>query len=511
MKEICSEYKENIKELLKNKWYITITILIAILSYGFVITHYAIGPDDLCLDRYIIGNYIMSAGRWGTKLLYNILGITSFTPFWLDFIVTVLTVIMGILFTAFIKKECKDKLSNIHYIIVTGILISYPMLHNSFLYQSTNLSVILGNLALMCTTILIYENFYKSKKKSIYILITIALPFFISMYESCCQTYMCMTLIIAFLEIYNKPSSKETTKKVIKYVLIAILILAIAIIINSVINKVIYKVLEYQGTLEKDWSTKIDSITETEEDIISMFKLNVIRIFTKMFEGLNYFRTFIILGITSLIITIIKSIKDKKYILIPIILGIIIFNFAINVLILKLLMRVNTSWNISLAFFTVLIFLTANKKMIRNIITVILAFIVFYQTRTMNQLFYNDYKRYQKEANYLYEIANEIIDICEDTTKPLVYSYELHKGIHDSRINEDNGVSLIDWSVGAFGENGTEITKFINALGYNFTIATPEIRNKSKEDCDNNKIEISDETKVYETDEYILVVIDLRI
>ena len=53
MREICKEYKENIKYFLNNKKYITAIIIVTILSYGFIFTHFTVGIDDLCFDRYL--------------------------------------------------------------------------------------------------------------------------------------------------------------------------------------------------------------------------------------------------------------------------------------------------------------------------------------------------------------------------------------------------------------------------------------------------------------------------
>ena len=127
------------------------------------------------------------------------------------------------------------------------------------------------------------------------------------------------------------------------------------------------------------------------------------------------------------------------------------------------------------------------------------------------KLFYNDYIRYQREEHYLYEIANDIIDKCENTAKPIVYQYNLHDGRHQNRINEDNGWSLINWSKKAFDSSGDEVTKFINALGYNFTLATEVEKTKFQEDYKNNKINYLANEKIYEMDEYILVIIDYNI
>lgn len=70
MKEIYKEYKENIKYFLNNKKYITAIIIITFLSYGFILTHFTVGIDDLCFDRYLNKGYWLAADRWGS--CYNL-------------------------------------------------------------------------------------------------------------------------------------------------------------------------------------------------------------------------------------------------------------------------------------------------------------------------------------------------------------------------------------------------------------------------------------------------------
>lgn len=511
MKEIYNEYKSNIKELLSNKLYVFFIILVAILSYGFTITNFSVGIDDLCFDRYVTGNFILPAGRWGTTLLYSILQIFRFTPFWLEIIVTILTVIMGIIFTAFIKKESSNKLKNIHYIIATSILISYPLLHQSFIYQSTNLSVIISNLALMIVAIIIYEEFFKRDGTVICLFaLAIILPFFISMYESCVQTYICMTAIIVFIQVYNK--DKNILKKLIKYIFISIIILVLALIINFLISNAVKAILSSKGLLEKDYSSKaIPWLNFKENNVLERLRINIgLKTFDD-FNNLEYIRNFYLLALLSLVITVIETIKQRKPMLLVSIIVIIFSNFLINLLQIRILYRIDTSWCIAIAFFAIYILMYVNSKKINNILSILFCIIIFFQTKSINQLFYNDYIRYQKEANYAYSLANKIISECTDTSKPIVYLYNAHDGRHQNKINEDNGWSLINWSAYAFSEQGSEMTKFINSLGYNFTTATNEKINEVINDLTNSEISLEDNKKVYEANNYILVVLEYNI
>lgn len=132
MKDIIKKYAKTSEYFWKNKIYMSIIIIVSILGYGFTITNCAIGVDDLDLDRYVSGTWILSQGRWGTWLLYNILGIKSFTPFWLEFITVIILVITAVAICTFFKQNFDDKnITIVAYIILASAFISYPLINQS--------------------------------------------------------------------------------------------------------------------------------------------------------------------------------------------------------------------------------------------------------------------------------------------------------------------------------------------------------------------------------------------
>ena len=69
MKKIWSKYWEHIRYFVTNKKYIVSIILVAILSYGFRLTHYTIGIDSLCLDRYVNRNIYIICKKMGSMVI----------------------------------------------------------------------------------------------------------------------------------------------------------------------------------------------------------------------------------------------------------------------------------------------------------------------------------------------------------------------------------------------------------------------------------------------------------
>ena len=175
------------------------------------------------------------------------------------------------------------------------------------------------------------------------------------------------------------------------------------------------------------------------------------------------------------------------------------------------ILRIDTSWIFTLGFMVAYILTSINNKKINTFISALLLFIVFLQTRTLNQDFYNDYIRYKKEENYAYSVAYEIINTCIDTSKPIVFYYSTLDGRHQTQINEVNGKSLFNWGSGGFEIPGEEITKFINSLGFNFNASDKDLQAEATYDIKNRDLILYKNQRVYESDNYILVLFNINI
>ena len=133
MENLKKEYKNVVKSFLNNKVFIVAVILVTVLSFGFTITHPSVGMDDTAFDRYYQGKEMLSIGRWGSYLVYQILDITEFVPFWIDFIASFIIMVTAVLWCVFLKKNLGDKLSDTAYIIFATVFISFPVINEIFI------------------------------------------------------------------------------------------------------------------------------------------------------------------------------------------------------------------------------------------------------------------------------------------------------------------------------------------------------------------------------------------
>lgn len=511
MKKIINDYKEQIKYFISNKIYVVTIIIVAILSYGFTITHYSIGIDDLCFDRYVNGTYLLSAKRWGTWLLYNIFQINEFTPFWLDAVVTIFMIIIALVLCAFIRKQYKNKIGICGYIVFSSLLISNPLINQFFIYQSTNFAIVVSNLITIICVIIIFENYFNENKKRINIICGFILTIPIAMYESCVQTYLIILLVTMFIKITQE---KISNKKLFKYFFVSIIILCIGITMYMVTGKILLYILRKNNILNHNFAyTTIPWRNENVKRLSLTDKIYGVYYNTIHVVLLNirtYFpvAVFVTMSFLVIILECIKLCKTGKVSRMVIVLGIICSNFILIFLLIKVLYRMQFSWIVTTAFLGLYLYQTfSNKKYLKYIIRIISVMLIIYQTKTLNQYFYNEYKRYEKEKIIANDIAINVVKQCDYKNKPILF-FTIKKTIENRyTINKDNGESIIWWGKNAFSEVQTELIKFVNEQGYDFLYITPELANETYKKIKESR-EVYEKQYITELENVIVVNID---
>ena len=480
MRNIIREYKEELKKLLSKKGYLFSIIIVCILAYGYAITHVSIGMDDTCLDRYygsFFSENMASAGRWGSYILYKILGITNFTPFWLEFLTVLVIMSTCVLISCFIRKNIK-KQDVILSTIFSCIYISYPLINEPFIFQPSNLALFLSNLLTIACVIGIFEIIDNNLKKKYYFFFIPILAISISMYESCCQTFLVGLLACMIVRIILK---KEQEKNLFKNFFTGIGVLVASILLNYVILKIFYAVgipNQLSGGRSIYWF---------EYGISNGITVIAKNIWYYTVRNIRYFPVleFIISIALGLILSIYLSIKNKNIYIFNIYILMIFANFALSILQCReVLYRANTSWGLMVAMVITLVFaLFVNRKYLKTIAIISITLIILWQTKDMNQWFYSEYLKYQRDLKDAYQIADDITKKVESLKKPVVFcgipnkEYQLNGQIGA----QSNGLSVIWWGAKAFDDNAYELIKFINSLGYHFRKPTNEQYQKGKQ------------------------------
>lgn len=501
------ELNKNIKYFVKNTLFMSVLIIVTLLGYGFAITHMSIGIDDLALDKYVDGTYILSQNRWATWLTYNLLGINEYSPFFSELITTLIYFCTAILVSSIIKTITRDKISNISYIIFSCMYISFPILVYPYTYQSTNITVALSNFVLILLVYLIYKNYFVENKKEMYIAYGLISSCAIAMYESCIQTYMGFAIMIILLHL-KYVDNKFSFKKIIKLGLIYVVELLIGILGYLLIGFIIKTYLRYTGKITESFAYS-KSIFEAEDCLLIIWgklvwltKFARAEVFLVVLKYLNII--FIILGIF-------EGIKNKavKYFLLN--LGIVAVNFIFCFAFEAIVYRMFFSWAVLVGFESLYIYEILTNIKIKNknikymdkILIIIFAFVIFIQLREMYGKFYKDYTIAEKSKNTAITIGNTIVTECTNyNTKPLVYTnVSLRPGL-------DYETDVLYWAETAFKEDCIELTKYINYFGFNFIMVSQEEYDKDEEGEKDYEKRIKHNNYVSEGEKYIYVTID---
>ena len=478
MENIKKQYQEAIKYFINKKIFISIVILITILSFGFAVTNSSVGMDDTAFDRYYQDKEMLAIGRWGSYLVYQILNITEFIPFWIDFIASSIIMLTAVLWCIFLKKNLEDKLSITAYIIFASIFISFPIINEIFIFQNCNIAVMLGSLLASIGIMLVYENFSNIHKKSIYIYSALILTLGISMYEACAQIVLVSILIIAFLIMYKNGDKRN--KNIFKYIFIALGVFIFAIILNSIIVKLIcLLVVNASNVAEKQISWGENSLSES----LALLIIYIVDAITNV----KYFPVLIfdISAVIGLIVALVQSYKKQNFMILFLYTCMLLSNFAISMLQLKMVLyRTCTSWSLFVAAIIMVTYnYLKNNKITKVISSVFIIILILQQTKYLNQMFYNDYIRYQKDLHVAYELIDRLEEFY-DISKPLVITGKPEQGVGDYGA-QSNSLSVLWWGVKAFNGNGIEYIKFLNSLGYDFEVPTDEQYKKGKNETEN--------------------------
>lgn len=187
---------------------------------------------------------------------------------------------------------------------------------------------------------------------------------------------------------------------------------------------------------------------------------------------------FVIAIVVGFILSIYFTIKKKNVYILDIYVLMVLANFALCILQCKPIMyRANASWALFVSVVVItLYFIVAQKKYFKKVVFLLVALIILWQTKDMNQWFYSEWMKYQIDIKNGYQIAEDIIKVAKDSSKPIVFVGKPRQGfrIKGQKGAQSNGLSVIWWGVDAFDDNSYELIKFINSLGYQFNRPTDE-------------------------------------
>lgn len=436
MRELIQE----MTSFLKCKIYIAAVGLVAACSYGFTITHYAIGKDDTAISLYFEDGVAPLSGRWCLFVINKILHIHigDFAP-WMVELVSVLIFILSVtLWCVLWKRVCEPGvvLPLWNYLFAAGIFISCPLISEVFIYYLHN-GICTGYgvtaLALLCLleSLSLKNNRIQSVKCILgaSLLLTVAIGF----YESFVIVYIIGGVMTFFLLrlLYGKAGADtKYGLKVFTWIRNGFLTGVISILLRSIILAVLKAAYHLQRL--ENYNVQYRNIfadTFKPEEGLTM---NI-----KRFYMMYYVHAFVYFPITILVIAIILigifslyyGIR-KKDIMLPLCsIAIVLCPLFMSIL-ESIIAGVPTQYRSSQyvplvgAFAMLLLLIGLKQKKIAKWLSVccylVFSVIIFDQCADMNRWFYLDYLKYRDTAEVMDNVAYDL-KAGYDISKPIVF------------------------------------------------------------------------------------------
>lgn len=484
MKTEFKKYKLACQSLLAKKSFLIALVIVAVLGYGFAITHTSIGIDDTSFLRYYEQGLDIKLGRFLPVLIYKIPKMLQFNPMWLDSMGVLFLVLATLILCIFIKKISEDQLPYLFYLFLGGLFLSYPIINEIFIYMTTSLILGLGYLLLVLSIIFAYETIHCRKKRLLPFLITIGcLGGAISIYESFAQAFLVLFLLTMYVEIYvskNQITWKETIKTFISYMII----LFITVVLGEMLVHGYWLIRKIDTASAKNIAANTIYWLEptTLSAKINFFLTSMKQNYIEPIGNYVPITIFAISLIVGLLGTILAKNKNKLQLFI-IFFASFLANFALSVLMgIAAPHRTLQSVSLFIAFYFAFSYVTLNKKILKIIAASCLCYLVLFQTSELNSWFYNDYIRYEEERRIVAQVAYELEKNYSHLPVVFTGNVELSSRI---KMNQTNGSSIINWGLVAFAEDASELYNFFKLEGFDIPKATAEQYQEGKAKSEN--------------------------
>lgn len=135
----CSQkWRDDFTVLWSSKMYRVVLSLVALCSYGFLITHHTVGIDDTPFALYFEEGLNVIVGRWFLFLLNKIFHVAEFAPFIVDLMGVIILMAAVTVWGALLHSICKDRVPRWGYLFFACIFLSCPLLAEVYPYYLHN-------------------------------------------------------------------------------------------------------------------------------------------------------------------------------------------------------------------------------------------------------------------------------------------------------------------------------------------------------------------------------------
>lgn len=500
----------------QGKLYWIFVTIVAVLCYGFALTHSSVGVDDEVYSFYYEGGWMFQQGRWSGPLLNLFLNWAEYLPFWREFLGMLLLITGATLFVFVFDQASGGRIKCWTAAAFAGTLISFPLISNLFIFSNAcvcGINMIAAAMACLCL-----EQAIESPRKIQYYIITLLLLTYAAEYGI--TFFLNGYCIIWFLRYaFMEEKSKVEIRRFFLGMFTAAGLAAAAYALNHLIGRIVQQI--YFGQAYPFYSTsayiaydKSNSFLIQLAKFIGLFLKQMVTQATSSTAAFAFFAATVILLGGSIWI----AIKEKKPLLLLIGLSVFVSAIAMSIVSGNLFLPKRTQWTYSLyVAFTasLLCYFCGRKTVLKGLSCAAICLLIFYQTKESNHLFFADYQRYQADLYNANALAADIIA----TAKERGTNYYLHDqpelakpvifiGIPTPYSIDHCRDEVVGWSIVSFDSlneelSATRLFAFMKMHGHWFEKATNYDPNIVREQTYDMPIWPADGS-IVEFDDYIL-------
>ena len=422
------KWKENFLVFAKNKIYVLLLLLTATASYGFMITHHAVGIDDTPYALYFEEGLAAIVGRWVLFVLNKVVTIGDFVPYLTDLagvlILMLAVTVWAVLFYTMLGK----RIPQYGYIFFACIFLSCPLISEVYVYHLHN-GVAIGYLCSGISLCFFLEGL-KWGKKSVYCFGGSLLSLWIAL--GCYESFMMVWLMGICLILMLKRMCGERVKVFAAIGTAGAVVLCVMILRSIAIASVV-RIFGLEALRDDAVQRSVMELVGwiLQEDAMAKFAMVLKRTYLMyVVFGCAYYPIGIFLLSTVVILTaaIVLSIRRKDA-------WIFLLSVAAYVAAFSLIIIEGKETYYRCAQFLplicgvgVLVFVWGVSALggklsdfSRVLACVLLTAIVWNQCADMNKWFYVDWQKYEAAKETMHSVVYEL-ERKVDTSKPVVFT-----------------------------------------------------------------------------------------
>lgn len=511
------EFWKDIRFFWTNKFYAAVVSLAAVCSYGFKVSHEAIGIDDTCIPLYFEEGLAPAVGRWTLYVINKIFHISDFAPWVTEAAGVLLMLLAATVWCVVFSRILGRERTMAGYTLFAALFISCPLISEIYVYYLHNgISLAYGLTGISLLFLLKALGTGAEKKRRL--AHTVTASAFLTVALGCYESFMIVFAVgMVFLFLLLRSFGREAKKYAeAPWVWAAALfIVAVcAIVFRWLVLRLVLGIFRIE--IPESFLVEYRSVFSFTEMSLAEFFMIFKRFWVKYYlNGFAYFPiTVLVLGIAAILIICLVIGIRKKDIFLPL--------AAVGVPVLPLCMVViegkETYYRAAqyvplvgafAVFFTLVLVKECLPRVCTTVCVALAAVLLWNQCAEMNKWFYVDYLKYQDARNVMLQVAYEL-EKGYDTGKPIVFrgaylvpygiakdayleygsaEYNRLRSVGDlidphliEKYNADDGNgyvfaetpvnSTLRWGVTAFDGTASELGNFWKMLGYNFRIET---------------------------------------